>query len=191
MVDIGQKDKVPQRDNYAEFTGKVETARAQLQARATSLNKSYQLVHSLLMNSARVEDQWKRRLNDLNAMVEAYRGDPEGYDALSELLATAQRMTSSSKHQSDLVRDRRDAIMKTQKSIETALTELQDAKSKLELSRYESAARENLNRLTSRASPNDIHHTDNDFGLQSDIAQARLAIASAEALVEIKDTRHG
>lgn len=191
MVDDRRSQVAPLQDNYAEFTGKIDAAREKLQKRFNSLVKSLELVQEVLDNSTGAHSQWERRHASLKSMVAAYNGGDEGLKHLNDFLMTAERMESASSHQADLVRARRDDMQATHTEIQKALNELDEAKSKLELSRYESNARSSLSHISSSITSPDLPPVDTNVELQGDITQARLAIASAEALVEIKGTSRG
>lgn len=186
MVDDSSRQAEPLYDNYAEFGGKIDAARVKLQKRSTSLDESVGLVQELFDTRCRIHSQWKTRHASLQNMIKAYNGEPEGLKLLNEFLMTAQRMESASSHESDIVKVRLDELGDIQTEIKKAVSDLDEAKSKIELSRYESNARANLGRITSSIASSGIIPVENDIDLQVDISQARLAIASAEALVEIK-----
>ena len=191
MVDKGRKQVTPPQDNYAEFRGKIDAAREQLQKRSTSLENARSLVEYMHNKHLEAVSSWEDRVIDLTIVMEDYSGGAEGYETLANLLETAQKMDASFRRRSARVQTRLDEITSTNTSVANALIELDEAKDKLEMSRHESEARENLDRVTSSLSASEMRSSDPDRALHGEIAQARLAIASAEALVEIKEPRRG
>lgn len=190
MVDKCHDKGLSTKDNYADFSNKLDSAIELLKTRLGSVSNAWGMVFALSEESSKSLLEWVQRLADIDKMIEKYSGGPEGYEALSDLQSTANRMETSFRRRTETIKAKLAEVDETKTRINTALADLRVAKRKLESSREESEARAALDRISSQITTGEIVLSGTSTALQNDIAQARLAIASAEALVEIKDSRH-
>lgn len=190
MVDTRHNKELSAKDNYAEFSNKLDNAIGLLKTRSESVSTAWGMIFALSEESSKSLIEWVQRLADLDKMIEKYSGDTEGYEVLSDLQSTASRMETSFRRRTENTKAKLAEIDDTKTRINTALAELNAAKRKLNSSREDSEARAALERISSQITMGEVGSGTTSTALQNDIAQARLAIASAEALVEIKDSRH-
>lgn len=186
MVDKRHNKELPAKDNYADFSDKLDSAIGALKTRLESVSNAWGMIHALSEDSANSLLEWVQRLSDIETMIEKYSGGTDGYERLSDLQSTASKMESSFRRRTENTKTKLAEVEETKSRITSALAELQSAKAKLEASRQDSDARAALDRVSNQITAGEIVTGTMSLSLQRDITQARLAIASAEALVEIK-----
>ena len=173
------------KDNYLEFLGRLEKARATLERRKESVIQTQKIAASLLEQNAHGLRLWEARLDKTKHFRRAEQPHPR---SLGELHDAATRMESMFRNRTRCAGERVAAIKARRAEIEAALQELLESKEKLDASRQLSQERENLRRAiadlggTPRGSTPGIA----DLGLQDDLTDARRAVILAEALLELK-----
>ena len=187
MVDERHKSTVALKDNYLEFQERLATAAQQLATRQKSLLRAQNMIAELLKRSEKSLQAWEQRITGINAMLDAYHGGTEGYETLSDLKNTAGSIKSSVSNNTRNIQEKFNALTVQADEVATALNELERSKERLESSRSNNEAREKLRLASSRLSESQAQALGHAVLSKADLTQARLAIASAEALIEIKE----
>lgn len=186
MVDERRNSGTAPKDNYDEFHERLATAAQQLEACRKPLLRAQEMVEALLASNHKSLHAWDLRLDGIDSMLESYSGGTDGYETLSDLQQTARSMKSSFRNNALSIQEKLDVFTARTNEIAAALSALEESKKRLESSRMDDEARETLRLASSRLSTSERQSLDHVREPTGEITQARLAIASAEALIEIK-----
>lgn len=178
----------PPVDNYAEFIGRLDAAKAKLIIRRDSLNKTVEILALLLKQNTTGLQLWEQRLRRCEELLADTHGRSGRRTSLIELQEVALKMEPLFRNRAQRIDVRLAAVRARSAEINSSLNGLEKSRIKLTSSRMLSQERENLGRAIGEliGTADAAAVVNPDPGLRSDLQDARHAIILAEALLEAK-----
>lgn len=178
----------PPVDNYAEFIGRLDAAKAKLIIRRDSLNKTVEILALLLKQNTTGLQLWEQRLRRCEELLTDTHGRSGRRTSLIELQEVALKMEPLFRNRAQRIDVRLAAVRARSAEINSSLNGLEKSRIKLTSSRMLSQERENLGRAIGEliGTADAAAVVNPDPGLRSDLQDARHAIILAEALLEAK-----
>lgn len=177
--------EAPMVDNYAAYLQRIEEAQESLRQK---LDRNKNRIGFLSIHHGSEEisrDEWQRRVNTVEAALESYDGDAEGYESLAGMLQTARTMLSMYRTRCESYQKVIDHLKGQEMPLITHINQLSASKGKLASAQSLELAKGNMGQILA-AGKNPGYVAVATAKEAQELRNIKQLIAESEALAELK-----